>query len=220
MSAPAIGLRPRFAPGPNARIDWEHPLAAGLVFYDWFPNGQPVERAMTKTANGVGVTRFGAGASASSTAGVATSTARTELLPSGGLTHIMAGQWTLASGTYLSLIVNTAATADGQLTWYRSTSNINLYIDSTTVPSMNVPVVVGVSITSAPLCTTYRDGVQVSTSSAFGSTFATSTGVYLGHGGAANGVPGTTNLYAVWNRPLSAAEHASLAADPYQILRY
>ncbi len=33
MSAPAIGLRAGFAPGPNAVIDWSHPLTQGLQFY-------------------------------------------------------------------------------------------------------------------------------------------------------------------------------------------
>lgn len=31
MPAPAIGRRARWSPGPNARIDWSHPRAAGLV---------------------------------------------------------------------------------------------------------------------------------------------------------------------------------------------
>lgn len=30
MAAPAIGRRPRWAPGAGAEIDWSHPLAAGL----------------------------------------------------------------------------------------------------------------------------------------------------------------------------------------------
>jgi hypothetical protein len=230
MSAPAIGLRPRFAPGPNARIDWEHPLAAGLVFYDWFPNGQPVERAMTKRANGVGVTRFGVGASASGAAGVASSSARADLLPSGGMSHLLVGQWTMASGTYLSLVENTATPASGQVSWYRSTSDIKFYLDSTTgtfvdvvvaASASDVPVVLGLSMTTAGSTIVYRDGGQVTTSAAAGSTFLASNTIGVGASSAGTlGVPGTTNLYAVWNRPLSAAEHASMAADPYQILRY
>lgn len=31
MPAPSIGVRSRWAPGPDARVDWSHPLAAGLV---------------------------------------------------------------------------------------------------------------------------------------------------------------------------------------------
>ncbi len=31
MAAPAIGRRVGWAPGPNAKVDWSHPLAAGLL---------------------------------------------------------------------------------------------------------------------------------------------------------------------------------------------
>jgi hypothetical protein len=32
VAAPAIGRRPRFASGPQARVDWSHPIASGLRF--------------------------------------------------------------------------------------------------------------------------------------------------------------------------------------------
>jgi hypothetical protein len=46
MAAPAIGVRPRWAPPVRAQIDWSHPLAAGLVTA-WWPgvSRDPVDGA-------------------------------------------------------------------------------------------------------------------------------------------------------------------------------
>ena len=64
MSAPAIGLRPRWAPGPSAVIDWSHPLAQGLR-HCIRPIGAKVVDLVTgrdltvDTAATTGVTQFG-----------------------------------------------------------------------------------------------------------------------------------------------------------------
>lgn len=240
MSAPAIGVRPRWAPGVNPTIDWSHPLAHGLR-YCLFANGARVVdlvsgRVLTNQANA-------ATGSAPSGSGLASSG-----LTSGAYLPITTAPTYPLSFTHVGLL-RSGVTGTGILCFAYGASNgwvteNNPFLFGLAAPSAagnaelyrvdNVTLLAAMTA-SITTCNTvtgviasgsqqlYTDGVQRATASASlanpTSTLLSGLGFNAYTNSTTASSAATGKLGLVHGRALSAAEVAALHADPFQIFR-
>lgn len=217
---------PRWTPGPQARVNRSHPLAQGLVFCDWFPEGEPMERQATKRGSR-GVSAWGAGAGGSAGAATYGSAVR---WGANQMSMVVVGQWDLSSGQIFQAI-STSGSNDGEVIFYVSAGNVRVFVDgglatldlvlASVAAHTNLPLLLGVNI----------DGVNVR---GFVNTFMTASGTLaagwapltatsvVGAGCRSDGTnptTGVTHLAAVWTRTLSDQGMASCYNDPFAMFR-
>lgn len=245
MAAPAIGLRPAFAPR-SAVIDWSHPLSQSLEFcvvpavsvhdlargYPAVRNGSP---AVSRNKFGEAVRL------ASATSDFLEYTGVPDAPFLGALSVLWVGNVQTASAfrslvhkhasngannSPFSLLTDNSASPQ-KLTLSRASSGSNRNYDTTAgcLP-VGVDNVVVMTTPSGIVNTTpaiYVNGLAQATTGVGPSTFnATGSGASIRIGRRADGAVqanGDVSIVALWSRALSANEVAALTADPFQMLR-
>jgi hypothetical protein len=236
MAAPAIGLRPGFAP-MRAAIDWSHPLAAGLVFYAMPGTGLPdLVRGYTPTYTAtefVG-TKFGPAAALTGSTSQVTY----------GTGPVMGGasDWTAIAA--LRVNAGTAGTvlckrnafsaageefrlgmaSGGALVISAGGTFTNFSLAGVVARSQSV---VGVTAT-ASACVPFVNGRVVAGTTAANRRSSGSAGantITVGRinaegDGLGASADGAVALAAAWNRALTAAQMAQIMTDPFCLLRY
>jgi hypothetical protein len=243
MAAPAIGLRQRFAPNTTARIDWSHPLAAGLRVLLVPYVGDLVTKLPPRTAPNAGVavasTSYGPGTTeASATShwsiiGVAQA--------AGPLTMAVVfrkGSGSSASACVMNYQSSSTPTSEargfsvgwGSTTMDGNGTNLVMLDNSVAWKSTGVTLSDGdhVVVLTHPVgggtLTAYIDGVSVYTSTSQGPTTSGGWSVVLGaqlSNGSSRRIASTDAVVAgaTWTRVLSRAEISAITADPFQMLR-
>lgn len=219
MAAPAIGVRLRATPPATARVDWSHPLAQGLLFafspaheVDW--SGQTVfTRVGGSTA--IGGTAFGVGRGATSASGTGWTCPATRFPSQSSGTMFAA-----TSG----LVTRTSFLWDSQgdrFTFYTLGTTGHFLANTGDVDTGVNPQghrTISQSCDGSTM-TGFYDGNRVAST---GYTPGTRTGLgYLltPYTGTANWAD-TVAVFLGWSRPLSAADHATLHANPFCFLRW
>lgn len=243
MSAPAIGLRSRWAPA-SARVDWSHPLSQGLAFcvvpsvsvhdlaigYQAVRNGTP-----TPSRNA-----FGAAARLSSATSDFLEYSGVPDAPFlGPISFLWVGNVQTASAfrsiahkhagaggsqSPFSVLTDNAASPQALILSRANLGNRNF---TTTTGCLPVGVDNVVVITAPEAIQTspafYVNGLEFSSTSAgSGSGASTGSSASIRVGRRADGAVqsnGDVSIVAIWSRALSVNEVAALTADPFQMLR-
>jgi hypothetical protein len=245
MSAPAIGLRPRFAPGANAHVDWSHPLAAGLEFCVVPSAGiNDLARGYVGTISGSPTLSPGplgvAGNLSSGTSDFYEYSGVPDAPFLGPMTMMWVGVMRTASA-FRSLVHKHASNGGNAnpLSYYVGNSASPMTITSSRAASnnrnfetagcfatntTNTVVVTHPSGTVTDAPTFYVNGLVFSgTGAGIGTGAVTGSQAAVRVGRRADGSTQTDGLVhacMLWSRALSANEAAALTADPFCMLRY
>lgn len=227
MAAPAIGLRPRFAPNPaTARVDWSHPLAQGLMFYalggiDLVTRAalspQPAASTASPTRSGPAV---GGGIIAGSTLPSTTfPTARCSMFAVASYGAGTGYESTVAfhgSSTGAGLLFDRS---NGRLTYLNRAIAVH---DLATGLSRNTVYTIGSTCAgNGGTIVGYIDGNRQSTAT-LGTMNPVTTGSYwllATDNGNLAAADSRLTCGGIWNRVLSDAEMAQVHADPFCMLR-
>lgn len=243
MPAPAIGQRRAWVPGPNAAVDWSHPLTFRLSFLVWVAGGafHGTRRATAMGSNrAVSSSGYGAAlrAATDNSTGIASFGINDALyMPTstgGGFTAVVVGN------------IRTPASGSRQFLCYESSSfngGWGLFVDTAGVGAFAVkttnPVYVtlsggslGAGNAAAVTAMVHNAGNQTlegwsngrlvaSTAMALMVTSQNSTALRVGADRVdAQSSQSDISMIAIWQRALTGAEHAQLAADPFCMLRF
>lgn len=239
MSAPAIGLRPGWAPGPNVTVDWSHPLAQGLVFF-WLASARrdivrdlvPATLAGTEVATryGVGLRNTGDVAtwSAGATADLNFTTAPFSVLGIAS-TSIVTGAAAYATvigrgnyvaennnqGYYLQMRPFGDARPGLSLVAFNNNAAGSYANDNSGNNDYTSDVAYVLGGSNGPAGKNNYVNGQLTGSATQATVAATSSPLVITTGSGNI----TSVMAAIWSRQLTPADFASLAADPFQMLR-
>jgi hypothetical protein len=244
MAAPAIGVRPRWAPGPSAKINWSHPLSQGLIGCI-LPGQSYRDLVYGVQGTAAGTTNFAAspfGQSARATTGATDTNHLDWNGPTADVVGATAGTFTLVvtfenlgtAGNNNSLLASRWGVGNQ---WLIYTSQIGgpgtvrCGVGSTGLNLLTGPTIVA---GETAVVTMVRDGINLAlwkngvlgASNASGDTggfVSTSTSTLrMFNKTDDSGTSGTNVITAliVQKRALSANEIVSLHADPFQMLSY
>lgn len=230
MAAPAIGVRANFAPNPTAQIDWDHPLAAGLVFCHLPMSDTETARGLVSStrpargASGYGTGGFGATFSNAATAHLGFTTgpftivvACTLLTAAGYNGPFERYEYNSESNSKGFQIVHRPA-ADATPGWnfmsFANNATPNYYCGRGTAYAPGHYVVAGVSdgTTRSVWVNGFRDATTTNNPNPIASTVAMTQA-----NGSITTIPCALQL--AYDRALSPNAIAMLAADPFAMLR-
>ena len=242
MSAPAIGLRPRFSPGPDAEVDWSHPLAQGLLALHIPLVDQAIDLVGNANMTRSGSPSRGSGAFGEGQYGGGALAGSEYTLPTDSRLRINAPYSIMWAGHHVSTptaavplygVVHNrtdaspylcyALSVQPQLTLYQNRGGGLAQTVAASSATLGAHVYVGTNDLSGNVYV-YDNGALAASNTigggssiSYGSTSLISFGVQPATSRQTNS---TSNIGAVWNRMLSANEVAQLAADPFCMLRY
>lgn len=223
---------PNQKPARGAMLDWGNPIARGLLGF-WPLNdgaGPPSDLVSRRAAVSNGGT-WGVGPAGSQILFAASTGIDLGITPAlalrGPATYIVCGSPAANGSTAAQEFV---AGVDGSSAAYRfaccvggGTNELNLLSPAGWISSNNNVIdgathVFGVSVAgfASGQVAFYRDGIPCGTGTASAPT-STETHWYISYPG--YGVSGPLSWVAILSRALSAAEHASIAANPWQLIR-
>lgn len=242
MAAPAIGLRPRWAPGPGVQVDRSHPMSQGLVA--WITgDGGLVERVSRRPLTRVGAPALTAsmyGASQGLTGvgdnggylDISAAGDELQLQPPLSLAFVGAQVATPDNSSALWGAIHNNADSNPYNSWSLGVNYDQAYAlygnnggsfssltGATSAATHRGPLVLAATITPS-VRNLWVNGVRESTASgwssiAYGGTARLILGCYLGSSRATGAVAAAA--YA-WRRELTPAEVAALSADPFCFL--
>ncbi len=238
MAAPIIGRRPRWAPGPSARLNQSHPLATGLVGLGIGP--RRLDRKVTPTAptvaRAVEPTPYGMGlgsraADTDGFYGFSTSLATTPQRMT--LAAFVNVPNTTGNGPAAGGAICLGPAANGLLLGVggQNSPGPNLYcLDSGVAHHVTTTVVAGtgwrciaVSANSgggAGSMLIHLDALMVSSQSANHAMNASPIIRIGAESSSGRGFEGQIGPWAAWSRVLSGPEIAAFYADPFQMLDF
>lgn len=234
MASPAIGRRPRWAPGLRAQIDPAHPLAAGLIAVgcggvQWGDRCPKVPTVYPTVLRSIIPTPYGLG--------FGDRTADTD----GG--YVFPAPPVTESLTLVAVVNCTGATPDdsGAITWRNDDGfGVLLGVGAANSPGPNIYVLdrsvahrttstpiaqtgwrtIAVSVTTGSTMTIYLDGLAVQTHTGGHGTGATNPTIRIGaETESARCFDGQIAAWGVWNRVLTAGDHAVIHTDPFCMIR-
>jgi hypothetical protein len=233
MAAPAIGRRPRFAPGPTTRVDWSHPVAQGLGFCT-LDGTVDIAYGIPITQNNAPDHGLMPTGRARSYVGASTQYSSFPAAPSvQSPTQVSIVVWMQRTNGNVNVYVGQDINANRVFT-FDGASATRFYVNGgggtdIVTGATNIsgsvsprPRMIAGTATSGASINVYVDGVLDGTASPC--TFnATQTADWnIGRrafSGAENYVTGTIGPVMIWRRALTASEIALLYADPFCFLR-
>lgn len=236
MGVAELGRRRRFAPPPHARIDWSHPLAQGLAFC-YVPSVGLVDLASGCRGSDTGTvpspTPFGRGALSAASSQYATFPGRSDspflgritfewagTLRVGSRYHHFAGKHSGSGGVNTPFDFRTSNESVPRIHLVRGNGSTFTTFQSSSNLPLGVPHHVAVT-TDLTTVKFYIDGASGgSTADSIGTATGSNADIVVGQrpDGATVSLDGVAVLCRVWSRELSAADIASLYADPFQML--
>lgn len=219
----AIGVRQRFNP-LNARLNYSHPLAVGLVFcgipylgVDLMKNRNATSFASGRNPGAFGAARRATWANARTTDMSFTTGGHTLAVAFNFLGTVSSNEPALRRGSYNSEGSNTgyefggSATNRAKYTMFRNNGSSNYVFQSSTIPRNGVLV----ATTDGTTKRLYENGLQTTSSTSGNLLPVDSTAdVNINFGGT------SASIACAWSRVLSTNEIAMFTADPYCVLSY
>jgi hypothetical protein len=237
VAAPAIGLRPGFAPR-GAVVDWSHQLASRLVVCnvaDYGTNlasGHPITRTVMRhdvRAGGLGMGSSVVAGSVTTPCEVLTTTAAGAARPASVFMLITPNTW---PGGFSALLHKSASATARDFVIFVNTSGDVSYVITATGRQVVSTISTGMTTgrTWAYLAVAdgassvlhYVNGRLMGTSTLSGTaSLPTAPNMRYGDNSTGGGSAPDVTYHAVhaWTRALTAADAAALYADPYCMLR-
>jgi hypothetical protein len=227
MAAPAIGLRPRWAPSVHAQIDWSHPLSAGMILA-WWPGirNDPIDGALWTENVATGAAGpFGAARQIASTQKIT----RTDVVPLQVGAIMIVQRLTAAPATNGNSVGNPTNDTTNRWGGHVPFGDGTIYFDirNTTTGRLshaghtwgNWDVIL---LTNGPANgqSIWINGRRVATDTIADARGAQQPTFGWGqHGGVAQATTTQASIITAWNREPATTEIAMLAADPFCMLR-
>lgn len=231
MSAPAIGRRAQWAPGPNAKVDWSHPLAQGLTHCQLGSVELVTGRQVTITGNATienGIKSPGTGSQSGSSIRGRVPAEYAATTPFSILCYATTGAYVDLASWWGIGTTNTPAAGFGAKRGFLSYQN-NIYFwgiiadvgTSVAFPTDGKPHLVGVVASSSEVFGVVDSNIGTGvTRPAALVDLDDGYVVALGHHSAGNSPNGIFHIGFAFARQLDTREVAELYADPFCMLTY